>query len=207
MAAPSARCPSSSWPLAHDSRQPPQKGGPPKNLEPVMRTTRPLSRLERMMPPERRPWHASTTGSTRLPYVFWILSRHSEDGMHWPVLLPSTICTTMQPYVGLPSSPTAAAASLTVSSTLRSRSEGGSSRPLESRRKRFSPVKCESSDPALSTSKTHAQLLTRRRRPDGSIFAKCWPMAAIVVPEPTSPAAVTTLKTASPRSLFAAARM
>mmetsp|Transcript_58195 Transcript_58195/g.170166 ORF Transcript_58195/g.170166 Transcript_58195/m.170166 type:complete len:282 (-) Transcript_58195:643-1488(-) len=194
---------SSSEPRASDIRQTPLKGGPPKNLEPVPSTILPLSRCLRTSLSPMRPWHASTTGRISLPYRATMRSRQATEGMHLPVLLPTTMCTRTQPYFGRPPSVSATASS-TTSSTLRSRSSGESRRPNSSRMKRFRPVMM----PVLGPCPMQAVLKMQPPSglcPEGRRLAKSWPMDACRVPEPTSPAAVTMLKTWEPRPSEASA--
>mmetsp|Transcript_147277 Transcript_147277/g.473096 ORF Transcript_147277/g.473096 Transcript_147277/m.473096 type:complete len:273 (+) Transcript_147277:1191-2009(+) len=197
---------SNSWARPSEKRQTPLKGGPPKNLEPVHNTTRPLSKFSRTSPSPSRPWHASTTGRTNLPYSATRRSRQSAEGMHCPVLLPTTMCTTTHPYFGLPSSPKIAKACRTASSTSRSRSCSDRRRPRSSRMERVALEKAPASGLPSAKPKTRSPFPQFPGRPEGNRLAKCWPMAASIVPEPTSPAAVTTLKTSWPRPFLGRAR-
>mmetsp|Transcript_58512 Transcript_58512/g.183679 ORF Transcript_58512/g.183679 Transcript_58512/m.183679 type:complete len:258 (-) Transcript_58512:203-976(-) len=200
------RSDSSSWPSFPDMRQAPLKGGPPKNLEPVQSTIQSLSKYSRMSLSPMRPWHASTTGTTSLPWASARRPRHALDGMHPPVLLPTTMCTTMHPYLGRPSSPLSAAAAATAASTFSSRSLGVRSRPEASRMKRLTPVKRlpPGTAPRPSAGKTQ---LPSGALPEGRRLAKSRPVEACRVPEPTSPAATTTLRTAEPRPELWTARV
>mmetsp|Transcript_51647 Transcript_51647/g.162010 ORF Transcript_51647/g.162010 Transcript_51647/m.162010 type:complete len:258 (+) Transcript_51647:1122-1895(+) len=200
------RSDSSSWPSFPDMRQAPLKGGPPKNLEPVQSTIQPLSKCSRTSLSPMRPWQASTTGTTSLPWVSTRWSRHALDGIHLPVLLPTTMCTTMQPYLSNPSASLSAAAAATASSTFSSRSFGVRSRPEASRMKRFTPVKKRPPGTAPKPSAEKMQLPSGVL-PEGKRLAKSWPVEACNVPEPTSPAATTTLQTSEPRPGLSTARV
>mmetsp|Transcript_58198 Transcript_58198/g.170178 ORF Transcript_58198/g.170178 Transcript_58198/m.170178 type:complete len:273 (-) Transcript_58198:223-1041(-) len=200
------RSSSSSWPRDSDMRHTPLNGGPPKNLEPVQSTSLPLSKCSRMSFSPTRPWQASTTGTTNLPWVATIRSRQAREGMHLPVLLPTTMCTTMEPYLGTPFSPSSSAARATASSTHWSLACGLSNWPCSSRMKRFTPEK----KPELGTSPRPSALKTwapSGSLPEGNLLAKSWPMEACNVPEPTSPAAVITLQTSEPRPVCDIARV
>mmetsp|Transcript_98155 Transcript_98155/g.194379 ORF Transcript_98155/g.194379 Transcript_98155/m.194379 type:complete len:237 (+) Transcript_98155:769-1479(+) len=174
----------------------PLNGGPPKNFDPVHRTTRSPSTYFRTDPSPKRPWQASTTGNTKLPYLANNASMQASVGIHGPVLLPTTMCTTMQPYVGWPSLFVAKAASFTASSTNRSRSPFSISWPLRFLMYKFLLTMLP---PSMYLQKMDG-LSFSGDPPEGNFLAKCLPIAASVVPEPTSPAAVTTVKVEFPRS-------
>mmetsp|Transcript_86185 Transcript_86185/g.149152 ORF Transcript_86185/g.149152 Transcript_86185/m.149152 type:complete len:210 (-) Transcript_86185:355-984(-) len=157
----------------------PQKGGAPKNFEPVTSTCHPSCSHSPILFSLTRPWQASTITIIFSAPTWCCKSRTNfSEGVVAPVFEPTTMCTN-----GM--RPSSIATFTNVSTSLSTSLAGRKPPPLA--RKRTSFV-CIKSVPAPGIALGAPFLLAA---PLGSTDEKWHPRQALAVPEPTSPAAVT----------------
>mmetsp|Transcript_859 Transcript_859/g.2783 ORF Transcript_859/g.2783 Transcript_859/m.2783 type:complete len:255 (+) Transcript_859:360-1124(+) len=163
---------------------PPEKDGPAKNLDAVMRAW-PCSRAQRLSSEGSwRIWHASSTATTLCsPYSRLSLAVTDSSGAHRPVLLPATVWSTT----------TAQSSASSASRHAASHASSKSARmPPPSASRATTGTTSISARPCIAGSSSP---LATAAPPSGHSDEKKRPIAAFSVPLPTSPAHATTLVT------------